>query len=285
MIPLPGLPEDGSAFGVAAAPEIRLAAYNFERVFGSAPTAVLRVPASLPLLDGLAVPVPWGAVVAASRTGDGSVSLFSVNQHRTATVAEGPAWAGEAIAVLRAHSDPVPGTRLLLERELPEALGLFTGNEMINATARVLRAVHGPAARPCAAPQARPAHALLTTPDGGEHLPCDLAAAGLRLLIIALAAGRVPPPLQVAPEHAAAALRAARPADLGPLLTEAHQHGDQVSDLAVKTALAAGALGGRALGTCVVALAPASAIPRIRAEVTTGLTPHLPRPPRYLTAA
>ncbi|QXJ20722.1 hypothetical protein AGRA3207_001485 [Actinomadura graeca] len=279
--------EDG--IGPAADPVVRIAAYTFERVFGGAPAAVRHVPARLPLLDGLAVPLPWGAVAAAGRTGDGSVTLFSMNHYRTATLTEAPPWAREPVAVLEAYSDPVPGTRLLVRREIPEKLGLLTGAETAEATARVLRALHGPPAEPgaprplCAAP--RPAHALLTAPGGSEHLPWNLAAHGLRLLIAALAMPPVPLPGAIAPEHAAATLRAARPPGLGPLLTEAHPHGDRVPDLVVKTALAAGALGARSLGACVVALAPASAIPRIRAEVTAGLARHLPRPPRYLTAS
>lgn len=270
--------------GLSAAPEIRLADHYFQRIFGSAPATVQSVPACLPLLDGLAVSLPWGAVAAASATADGSVSLFSTNHYRRAALAEAPSWASGAIAVLRAHADPVPGTRLLLDRALPESLGLLSGTETADATARALRAIHGPPATDRTVPRPRPAHALLTTPDGCEHLPFDLAASGLRLLIIALPVSGASPPAAVAPEHPAAALRAARPAGLGPLLTQAHVPGDPVADLALETALSAGALGGRLLGTCMVTLAPAPAVPHIRAQVTAGLASHLPRPPRYLTA-
>ncbi|TDD64993.1 hypothetical protein E1298_41825, partial [Actinomadura rubrisoli] len=134
--------------GPATSPEIRVTAYVFERVFGSAPATVLRAPAALALLDGLSVALPWGAVVAAGRTGDGSTALYSMNHHtdRVTTPSDAPHWGREPIAALRAHSDPVPGVRLLVNRELPAETGLLTGAETYHATALALRRLHGPPA-------------------------------------------------------------------------------------------------------------------------------------------
>lgn len=283
--------------GLATAPDMRLTAYVFERVFGTAAAAVKRAPAVLHLLDGLAVALPWGAVVAGGRTEDGTVDLYSMNHHtdrftaspngRALSPADAPHWAAEPVTALNAHSSPVPGTRLVVNRELPAEMGLFTGTETVRATTLVLEKLHGPSATGGTAPCARRSHALLTTPDGVEHLPCDLAAAGLRLLIADIATRPVLAPVP-APERlvrrAAAALREGRPADLGPLLTEAHTFGDPTPDLSLRTAVDAGALGGRAIGACIVAVAPMAAVPRIRGRVTAVLTPHLGRPPRYLTA-
>ncbi|MFD0688992.1 hypothetical protein [Actinomadura fibrosa] len=280
---------------LATAPELRITAYFYERIYGTAPATVRRAQAALPLLDGLTVALPWGAVVAAGPTGDRSVALYSMNHHAdrftapTGSLTDAPRWAGEAVTALRAHSAPVPGTNLLLNRELPAETGLLTGTETITATSLALRDLHGPPAVAFSAPPAREAHALLRTAGGTEHLPCDLASAGLRLLLITLTVPRVPGPrphLAAAPSttrRAAAALRAGRPADLGPLLTEAHIPGCPTADLALSTALAAGALGGRSLGPTLITLTPLTTVPHIRAAVTAALTPHLPHPPRYLT--
>ncbi|HEU5024770.1 MAG TPA: hypothetical protein VFV01_07590, partial [Spirillospora sp.] len=71
---------------------------------------------------------------------------------------------------------------------------------------------------------------------------------------------------------------------LGPLLTAAHTPGDPLPDRALRAALDAGALGGRKIGACVVALTPTAALPEIRRALTARLAPDLPRPPRLLTA-
>ncbi|MFB4303355.1 hypothetical protein [Actinomadura sp. NTSP31] len=282
--------------GIATSLDVRMTAYDFERVHGRPPAAVHRAPIGLPLLDGLTIALPWGVTVAASA--DGTTSLYSVN-HQTdgVTSATGPVphWAREAVAVLNAHADPAPGARLVINRELPAETGLLTGAETAAATYLALRALHGPPAGPHpltehpayrTSLQAREAHALLTAPGTTEHVPFDLAACDLRILIVDLAARHsspLPTPAGAA-ARAAAAVRASGPSALGPLLTDAHAFGDPLPDLALRTALDAGALGGRKIGACIVALAPTLAVPDVREALTTRLTPVLPRPPRVLTA-
>ncbi|MWA00058.1 hypothetical protein F8568_006650 [Actinomadura sp. LD22] len=282
--------------GPTTSPEIRMTAYVFERVHGSPPTAIHRALIGLPLLDGLTIAVPWGAIVAAGPSS--GHSLYSVNHHTDGAASlTGPVphWAREPAAVLNSHADPAPGTHLVINRELPAETGLLTGAETAAATFLALRALHGPPAGPHpltghpayrTALHARAAHAVLTTPRTLEHIPFDLAAADLRVLIVDLGArhsSALPTPPGAA-ARAAAALRASGPSALGPLLTDAHTFGDPLPDRALRTALSAGALGGRKIGACVVALAPTTAVPVIRRALTTRLTPDLPRPPRLLTA-
>ncbi|MUN36031.1 hypothetical protein [Actinomadura litoris] len=235
--------------GPAAPPDLWVVGYVFEQVFGRAPETVQRVPATLALLDGWTVTLPWGAVAAAHRTDDGSVSLYSMNHYRMAPVSDMPEWAAEASAALAAFATPAPGTRLLLNRELPAALGLLNGDETVQATTRALNDLHGRTNPP------------LTPPES--------AGPDQRLLIIVLPPGPsgapLPAPRRACGDHP---------------LTGAHTFGDPLRDLALTTALEAGALGGRSIGACVVVITPVSAVPRIRAAVTA----RLPDPPRYLTA-
>ncbi|WP_173095377.1 hypothetical protein [Actinomadura verrucosospora] len=273
-----------------------MTAYVFERVHGSPPAAIHRALIGLPLLDGLTIALPWGAIVAA---GPSAVpSLYSVNHHTDGAAppcGPVPHWARESVAVLNSHADPAPGTRLVINREIPAETGLLTGAETAAATFLALRALHGLPAGPHpltghpayrTALHARAAHAVLTTPGTLEHVPFDLAAAGLRIVIIDLGirhSSTLPTPAGAA-ARAAAALRTSGPSALGPLLTDAHTFGDPLPDRALRTALDAGALGGRKIGACVVALAPATSVPKLRQALTTDLTPALPRPPRLLTA-
>ncbi|WP_433473267.1 hypothetical protein ACQPZP_31100 [Spirillospora sp. CA-142024] len=255
--------------GLAAAPEVRLTAYIFEQVHGAPPETIRHVRGALPLLDGLDVPLPWGVVVAASRSAGGATSLYSMNHHTEGAVApsRAGAWARECDEILRARA--APGTRLVVNRELPAVTGLLTGAETRHATALALRDLHGgPAA------------------DAPPNPRCDLAGSGLRLLVIDVGArhpAAVPPADPGAAGRAAAALRAGRPSALGPLLTDAHGPGDPVHDDALEAALDAGALGGRTIGACVVALTPLETVLDVRRRVTSRLAPVLPRPPRYLT--
>jgi hypothetical protein len=282
--------------GLATSPEIRMTAYVFERVHGSPPAAIHRALIGLPLLDGLTIALPWGTIAAAGPSS--ASSLYSVNHHTDgAAPLSGPVphWARESAAVLNSHSDPAPGTRLVINREIPAETGLLTGAETAAATFLAVQTLHGPPAGPHpltghpaykTALHARAAHAVLTTPGTLQHVPFDLAAAGLRVLIIDLGArhsSTLPTPSGAA-ARAAAALRTSGPSALGPLLTDAHTFGDPLPDRALRTALDAGALGGRKIGACVVTLAPTGALPKIRSALTTSLTPDLPRPPRLLTA-
>ncbi|MQY08225.1 GHMP family kinase ATP-binding protein [Actinomadura macrotermitis] len=306
--------ERGVAQTPAADPELRLTAYVFERAFGAAPVTVRRARGGLTLLSGpgasLAVALPWGATVAAGPGEDGTAELFSMNLHgehfffnEETRPDDIPSWAEPAVTALRARSGPIPGVRLVTNGELPAETGLLSGGEMACAVGLALGDLYGPehAAASVRDPAhavslaAREAHAVLTTGDGartmaGGPVPCDLAGAGLRLMIMDVAAAATaspPAPLPGLVERAAAALDAGDPAALGPLLTEARTRQgvlpDRVLDAALDTARAAGALGGLAIGRCAVALVPMAVVPRVRAEVTARLAGSAQRPPRFLT--
>ncbi|RFU40995.1 hypothetical protein DZF91_14160, partial [Actinomadura logoneensis] len=246
----------------------------------------------------LAVALAWGAVVAVGPHPDGGVDLFSMNHHtdRCTSLDAAPDWAAGAVEALRAHADPPPAVRMVVDCELPAETGLLSGAETVCAAAMALGDLHGPplasgpsAATPeyLAALHSRAGHALLITADGPEQVPFDLHAAGLRLLLIDVGATERAIPAETDPglvERAAAALRAGYPAGLGPLLTEVHVPGRPTLDLALSAARDAGALGGRALGRCAVALVPLADVPRVRAEVVGRLDGHTHRAPRFLTA-
>ncbi|MFI0485005.1 hypothetical protein ACH34T_30695, partial [Actinomadura sp. 9N215] len=155
----------------------------FDRVYGTPPATTRYVRGSLPLLDGLDVPLPWGAVVAAARSDDGTTSLFSMNHHGHGVVRPptAPDWARDCLKAVNAH--PTPGAHLMVNRELPTAMGLLTGAETTEATTQALQDLYGDVA--ATAPPARRS--------------CDLSAAGLRLLL-ADVGSRPPPPLP--PLHA-----------------------------------------------------------------------------------
>ncbi|MFG2003033.1 hypothetical protein ACGFNU_28125 [Spirillospora sp. NPDC048911] len=300
---------------LAVEPEVRITAHIFERAYGSAPAGVWRAPGALTLLGGqpaLAVALPWGVIVALAATGDGSAAFYSMNHHTDAfsvghgrlpsALASGgvPEWARAAAEALIAYDGP--GTRVMVNRELPAQMGLLTGDETACAVELGLRELHEADGRPCDAsprPSPRPSisasyatalnarakHALLLS-DKIEHLPFDLVTAGLRLLIMDVGCAGAPSPRQDGSlaERAAAALRAGDIAGLGPLLTEAHVRGEPLLDLALDAAHDAGALGGLAIGRCGVALVPMAGVPGIRAAVTSRLAGRARRPPRFLTA-
>ncbi|MFI0448708.1 hypothetical protein [Actinomadura sp. 6N118] len=309
---------------LAVDPEVRITAHVFERAYGSAPAGVWRAPGGLTLLGGspaLAVALPWGVMVALGATDDGSAAFYSTSLHTESfsigcgglpsALAAGavPEWALTAVNALivhdrlgtrapgtRAPGTRAPGTRVLINRELPGEMGLLTGAETACAIELGLRELYAADARAydptpsyAAALNARPKRALLVS-DTIEHLPFDLAAVGLRLLIMDVGvdagAGTAAPvhPAGDLAERAAAALRTGNFPALGALLTEAHVRGEALLDLALDAARAAGALGGLVIGRCGVALVPMAAVPKIRAAVTRRLAGQARRPPRFLTA-
>ncbi|MEU5882291.1 hypothetical protein [Spirillospora sp. NPDC047279] len=304
---------------LAVDPEVRITAHVFERAYGHTPAGVWRAPGGLTLLGGgpeLAVALPWGVIAALGPAGDdGTAEFYSMSHHADrfsvgrgrlpAALAAGavPEWALPAVNALITCDRPA--TRVMVNRELPAEMGLLTGAETACAVELGLGAgearpggAGAPSASYLAARHARADHALLITGNGAgagagsgvagrvEHLPCDLTAIGLRLLIMDVGASAAPParPAGALAERAAAALRAGSIPALGPLLTEAHARGEATLDLALDTAREAGALGGLVIGRCGVALVPMSAVPKIRAAVTTRLAGRARRAPRFLTA-
>jgi hypothetical protein len=280
-------------------PDLRLTAYVFERVFGDAPCRLRHVPGALTLLgDGrgvaLTVGLPWGVIVA---LGEGPTDLYSMN-HQSNRYAEtggaSPDWAAPALRAL--GTQEVAGARMVVNRELPMETGLLNGGETYCAVSQALHDLYGTetsvACDTASAPghftalHARPGRALLLQGDRVESLPCDLARAGLRLLVMDLGVDRLLPGGRgrLLALTAAAALRSGDLAAFGALLTEGHVRGEFVFDLALDTARDAGAFGGLVIGRCVVALAPVAAVPRIRKSVKAMLHGLAKRPPRFLTA-
>ncbi|MFI6516042.1 hypothetical protein ACIBF1_10830 [Spirillospora sp. NPDC050679] len=306
----------GIAAAPAAAPELRITAHVFEWVHRAPCTALRRAHGGLTLLQGpeaaLTVALPWGTVVAAGPGEDGTVALHSMNRHADAFTAdrEGlaaalaagavPSWAVPAVKVLLARTGPTSGVRMVVNQELPARMGLLTGAETAHAAALTLADLYGRAETAPRGPErdpsyaaslhAREGHAMLVANGAVRHVPCDLASAGLRLMIIDVgpdgedgarpAASTVPADLV---ERAGEALRAGDPGGLGPLLTEGHVPGGPLLDGALDAARSAGALGGLAVGRCGLALVPMAAVADVRARVAERTAGRARRRPRFLT--
>jgi hypothetical protein len=272
------------------APELRMLSYTFREEFGEPAVTIGRVAGQLTLLASgptrLTVATPWGVIGAAAPRDDGVIELTRMDRlgkRERLTVCDaiaglGPRWTGTGLRSARS------GARMLIKRELPQGVGVGGGGATAAAIARCL-GDHG-----AAIPQAEPA-----TPSAmlaGDPLPFDLAAAGLRLMIIdtGVRGAAQPAPLEAAPVASAAqALAAGDFAGIGRLLTIAHDalvcHYAQQG--AVTAALRGGALGARAItdgpGRPVCALLPASRLQDVRAAVRAWFTSDGLRPPRFLT--
>ncbi|WP_067485205.1 hypothetical protein [Actinomadura hibisca] len=303
----------GIAGAPAADPEMRITAHVFERAHGAPCTTLRRAHGALTLLAGpgtaLAVALPWGTIVAAGPGEDGTAGLYSMNRHAdafsmdqerlAAALAAGtmPPWAVPAVRALLAHADPMPGARLVVNRELPVETGLLSGAETACAATATLGDLYG-AARAAtsyeterdpshlASLHARDGHAALVTDGTVRHLPCDLLTAGLRLLIMDVGLGgeNATPAISAdLVEQAAGVLQTGDLDALGPLLTQSHIRGEPLLDEALDIARSAGALGGLALGRCGLALVPVAAVPDVRTRVVGRLAGRARRRPRFLT--
>jgi len=284
------------------APELRLVSYAYREEFGQAPAGVWQAPGTVTLLaDGelrLTVATQWGAIAAAGPRPDGIVEPVRMSwpgERVRLTVAQaaagaGPAWASPGLRSAQA------GATLLVNTDLPEGSGVGAGAATQTAIGLALQDLAG----------ARPARAA-DGPVGGSggpaggvallgerRLPFNLAAAGLRLLIIDTRVRGLPPEpaIERAPAQAAAAALAAGAIEaLGPLLTAAHATlvVSDVQQLAVSAALGAGALGARMItdgpGRPVCALVPAERLADVRGEVVRAFTGRRLRSPRFLTVS
>ncbi len=288
------------------APELRLASYTYREVFGQPPARVWRVPGAITVLaDGprrLTVTARWGAIVAAGPRPDGIIEPMRMNrpdERLRLTVEEaaaggGPAWAADGLRSARR------GAALLVNTDLPEGSGVGATEATQAAIRLALRDLAG-----LGQPEGRQQPGSPGADDSGGHepgtamlgdrmLPCDPAAAGLRLVVIdTRVRGTLQPPItEHAPvEAAAASLEGGAIGALGPMLTAAHAAlaADEVQDVAVSAALAAGALGARMIadgpGRPVLALLPARLLPEVRIAVSRAFAASGFRPPRFLTVS
>jgi galactokinase len=182
------------------APAVRMALHGYQAEFGGLPGSVWRVPGTVTLLASgplrLTVAAPWSAVAAAGRTEDGVIELVLMErpgEHErvpaaAAAAGHGPAWAGAGLALAgglasgggpaggRARPAGYAGTRLLVRSELPDGAGVGMSAAIETA---IRLSLGNPAAR---GPEAEhvPGRAVL----GGRAVPCDLASAGLRLVLV-----------------------------------------------------------------------------------------------------
>ena len=223
------------------------------------------------------------------------------------------------------------GATLMLNADVPETAGVASLEAQRCATALALTGLSAGAAPRGALLAAlgeagdqmparvasllgRPGHALIVGPPSAEsspqepgpepvHIPFEPAAAGLRLVLIVLRpgdGGPVPPWHPDASDdarvdRAAALLRAADPAELGPglgaLLTASHRACPGAAtapeaELAVQSAIRSGALGARATSARgVLALVTAPSLREVRRAVAAAFRARDLPAPRFLSTA
>jgi hypothetical protein len=287
---------------LSLAPTVRMALQGYQAEFGGLPATLWRVPGTVTLLASgplrLTVATPWSAVAAAGPGQAGIIEMVLMErsgEHErvpagAAAAGYGPAWAGRGLertdgpAADGGQPDGYAGTRLLVRPELPDGVGAGIAGAVETS---IRLCLGNPAAR---GPEAE--HASGYAVLGTRPVPCDLAAAGLRLMLVDTRVRRAPQqaPAEDSPVAAAAAAAAAADfAALGALLTAAHeqQPGDGVQRAVMWAGLQAGALGGRAVadgpGRPVCLLVPVGRITAVRAEIRAEFARSGARAPRCLT--
>jgi galactokinase len=209
------------------------------------------------------------------------------------------------------------GASLLAYMDVPDESGILAGAALHTALAIALADLAGSAADPArllaalggqgetaaahaASLSGRHGHAMLVTAGSaaGRHVVFDPTAAGLRLVLMSARPDGGTPSRHRWPAHPSDATRATSAADaiagqdwprLGTLLTAAHRAGLALrepadADLLVDSALATGALGGRATSsTTALALVPARSLRDLRAAARHAFAQQGRSAPRFLT--
>ncbi|MEA2974309.1 MAG: galactokinase [Actinomycetota bacterium] len=298
-----------------AEPELRLTAYLYEQVFGHKATLVTSAPGALTLFGqpgdryALAIPLKWGATVAAAPRDDDMVDLRSGSQAgkeltRPLTELDDlPRWAQRPLAVVDSVAragHALGGMSLLVGTALPEGAGMQSDVGLTSVVASALDGLFGVdlTVGQRAALGDLPAQlASLTCPDDTavlvdtwqmttEPVPFDLVAAELRLMIIDLGeiVGSQPAGIPDLALTAVEELRRGGVAGLGPLFTVATSlAGDEAARAVADAACAAGALGAGTLpGGCLMAVVPVERLSPVRAAATAAWPGG--RVPKFLTA-
>ncbi|HWS39452.1 MAG TPA: hypothetical protein VN408_42750, partial [Actinoplanes sp.] len=203
---------------VDAPADLRMVPYTYLKMFGRQPDVVTSAQGGLRLLAdpsaALAVPVPWGAIVAASTRDDGVLEIRSRNRPAEGVTLQPdqwpesirvPGWARPAVRAafrLRAAGLGTGGATLVVHTGLPFDLAIPVGSAVAAATTRAfteLYGIPGPAAvtaagssvfvedraADLAALSTCPGEAIVARADTTVHrLPWNPAAAGLRLLVV-----------------------------------------------------------------------------------------------------
>ncbi|MEA2828540.1 MAG: galactokinase [Actinomycetota bacterium] len=299
-----------------AEPELRLTAYLYEQVFGHKATLVTSAPGALTLFGragdrfALAIPLKWGATVAAAPRDDDLVDLRSGSQagkeltRPLDALDDLPRWAERPLAVVRsvAHAGhTLGGMSLLVGTALPEGAGMQSDVGLTSVVAAALTGLFGVdlTREQRAALGDLPAQlASSTCPDDTavlvdtwrmttELVPLDLVGAEMRLMIIDLGEIVARQPSADGSDLALAAVELLRRGDvaaLGTLFGQATSPaGDDAATAVADAACAAGALGAGTLpGGCLMALVPVDRLSAARAAATAAWPGE--RVPKFLTA-
>lgn len=324
-----------------ADPELRMVPYFYTELHGRRPAGVWRVPGALPLLRevshgagaawlaevslgrgmprnevvrSLAVPLRWGAIIAAEPRTDGVIELRSMNRPAERALdsdASIPDWAAGILMVvreLRSAGHVVGGATLLAHTDVPQSGGIGAATALSAAAGLAFNELYGLGLSRQALAEliggfaaasllGRPAEAYFQAPDAQRSVGFDLEKAGLRLLIVAPRGPRqactdsCSDPAGLVEE--AVGRLGGEPAGIGPLLTAAHAvrpmtGAADAEEVAFGAALEGGALGARAIsdgsGSTLVALVRVDDLPEVRGSISSAFAMNDMQCPRLLTA-
>jgi galactokinase len=260
------------ALRLDARPELRLTPYIFDQLFGGEPSGIWRAPVGLTLAGGvtapssLAIPLMWGAIVAARRRDDAVIDLRSANfpaeicAGPPESLDEGPEWATPALKIISALVDSdqaPPGTTLMVRSTLPNGFDLPSDSAVQAAVAAAFDELYGlrvPVDALATMDYRAEQQASQYCPDGFallvdgeslvfEEIEFDLEHQGLRL--VALGLGPVEEDQDAVMDVLAAAehLRSGRLEDFARMFGSSA--GGEPAGRLVEAAVGAGALGAR----------------------------------------
>jgi galactokinase len=268
---------------------VGLVEHFFAGAYGAPPTLTRRTAGALPLLGdgslGLAMPLRWGATVAAAPRGDATLELQSMNDPAEGAVlpvdsppSDWPVWSRGMAAALRGMDEAghsLGGASVLVRTDVPQGIGMAASAALAGAFVAALSELHGASCAPgeltailagalaplgygpstVAAGLLGRSRSALVFGSGGapQWLPFDLAGAELRMMVITPrdAGGAPSSPAGDPAGLIDQGIRRIEDDDipgLGPVLTAAHVSApESTADFSFAAALEAGALGARAI--------------------------------------